>query len=75
MTLCVPLLGGDPSSPVLGPRKRPTPSLPPYEASDSVMVTLPPETCMFDAWMAPARVWQRRSTAAYTDMPEPEAAA
>ena len=68
MTLCVPLLGVDPSSPVPGPLTRPTPPLPPcLEALDFVMVTLPPETFMsFLAKTAPAREWQRRSTAAYT---------
>ena len=39
------------------------------------MVTLPPETIiMFPAKMAPARVWQRRSTTTSTYMPESEAA-
>ena len=62
MTLCVPLLGGDPS-----PKTKKATHFPPFVlASDALMVTLPPVTLMFPAWMAPARVWQRRSTAAYT---------
>ena len=39
------------------------------------MLTLPPDTSIFVAAMAPVRVRQRGSTAGYTDMPEPEAAA
>ena len=50
--------GGHPSSPVPGPRKRPTPPLPPHKAVHSLMVTLPPETSMFSALMAPAHMWQ-----------------
>ena len=37
---------GHPSSPVLGPRKQPTPPLPLRCASDSLMVTPPPDTFM-----------------------------
>ena len=73
MMLCVPLLVGDipralfmSRPPVPGPRKRPTPPLASILPSRKtfVMVTLPAETSSSPAQTAPARRWQRRSTAA-----------